>query len=373
MSIGNPASAPARTDLPWLRHRSLRTTSTTTTNAAAQATTQAAAPARPLPTVVDFVNGRARRPEATPAAPQPVTPPPAPATPPPPAATSGTSLDLSAPSAPAAPPVPPAPPAPAPAPEISTSLDLSAPSTPAAPPAPPASPTSPAAPAGSTSLDLSAPAATPAPTAAPPAPNSTRPTRRAQRAYTPARTRRGTATVLNAATPTVTLTRIQSGVGALTISAACSDAVGDIRLGCAYQLIGDRSSVIQRASGLTEAPVGTRRPVMAATKDRFETLTIDLAQVRDLERFVVYLYSESGQPLRWGGTLVVETFAPARIEVPLAAPESTGVLVALSGYNVDGELVLRNEDTVVDGPVRAATAAFGFDRISWLDDHTPLT
>lgn len=48
------------------------------------------------------------------------------------------------------------------------------------------------------------------------------------------------------------------------------------------------------------------------------------------------------------------------------------MLVPLSIYDVDGEIVLRNEGIVVDGPVRAAALAFGFDRITWVDDHTPL-
>lgn len=178
--------------------------------------------------------------------------------------------------------------------------------------------------------------------------------------------------MLDADQPTVTLTRIQSGVGALTLSAACSAAVGDVRLGCAYQLAGDRSSLVQAAIELTQAPAATRRPVIVAGRDRFETLTLDLAQVHDLERVVVYLYSASGQTLNWGGTLVIETFAGARVEVPISRPASGGTLVALSVYNVDGEFVLRNEDTLIGGPVRAAAAAFGFDRISWLDDHTPL-
>lgn len=178
--------------------------------------------------------------------------------------------------------------------------------------------------------------------------------------------------VLDADHPTVTLTRLQSGVGALTVSAAVSTAVGDARLGCAYALTGDRSSLVQAASELSQGPAGTRRPVIVAGRDRFETLTVDLAQVRDVERFVVYLYSPIRQSLSWGGAVVVETFAGHRIEIPISRPASTGVLVSLSVYNVDGELVLRNEDTLVDGPVRSAAAAFGFDRISWLDDQTPL-
>ena len=104
-------------------------------------------------------------------------------------------------------------------------------------------------------------------------------------------------------------------------------------------------------------------------------ITVDLVQVRRLSRMVVYAYSGSGQPVQWGGTLVVEMLAGTRVQIPLDRPAGapgSGVLVPLSIYAVDGELVLRNEGALVDGPVRAAALAFGFDRIMWVDDHTPL-
>jgi hypothetical protein len=49
------------------------------------------------------------------------------------------------------------------------------------------------------------------------------------------------------------------------------------------------------------------------------------------------------------------------------------VLVPLSLYNIDGELVLRAEQSLIGGSIRVATAAFGFAGISWLDDHTALS
>jgi hypothetical protein len=48
------------------------------------------------------------------------------------------------------------------------------------------------------------------------------------------------------------------------------------------------------------------------------------------------------------------------------------VAVPLSVYQVDGELVLRREAQGVAGTVRDACRAFGFERISWLDDRTPI-
>jgi hypothetical protein len=190
--------------------------------------------------------------------------------------------------------------------------------------------------------------------------------------YRVARTRDGLPTILTPKEPVVTLTRVQSGVGALTIQAVISDSVGDLTLGCTYNLVSGQSSVIHHGSGLRVAPAGSRRPVIIATSG-FGELTVDLAQNRELERLVVIAYSESGAALSWDGTLVVRTYGGARVEVPLRRSPGPGVLVPLSLYNIDGEFVLRAEQALISGSIREATAAFGFEDISWLDDHTALS
>lgn len=170
----------------------------------------------------------------------------------------------------------------------------------------------------------------------------------------------------------VTLTRVQSGVGALILQAAHSDLVGDLRLGAAYQLVSGQSSVIHNAGGLSTAPAGSQRPVIIASSEPFEALTIDLAQSRQVERLIVCAYSESGTSLDWDGALIVQTYGGDRVEVPLRCERAAGVMVPLSLYNIDGEFVLRAEQFFIEGSLREATAAFGFERITWLDDHTPL-
>jgi hypothetical protein len=192
------------------------------------------------------------------------------------------------------------------------------------------------------------------------------------RAYLPPRVRAGTETVLTAKAPTVTLTRVQSGVGSLVIEAACSPAVGDLRLGAAYQLRSGATSVVQRESGVTTAPPASRRPVIIGQRAQFEKLTVDLVQVRDLERCILYAYSASGGPLSWGGTLVLTTFASARVEMPLDRQPSSGVVVLMSLFVVDGEVVIRAENEEIAGTVRDACLAYGFDKITWLDTRTPL-
>jgi hypothetical protein len=104
--------------------------------------------------------------------------------------------------------------------------------------------------------------------------------------------------------------------------------------------------------------------------------------VGELDRAIVYLFSHydavRAQPpgtkamVPWAGVLATETFSGARIDVPLRREPGPGVLVALSVYNVDGELVLRAENELLAGAVREAVRAFGFDTITWIDPTTPL-
>jgi len=306
VSLGSPLTAPARADLPFLRHRRR----------------PPAAPAAPVsaassPALPEFLHGTSSR-HQRPGTPDPQHP------------AERSPLDLSAPS-------------PRDTPAPGASLDLSAPGPGA-------------------SLDLSAPAPSRAVGATPPA----------VRTYAPPRAQAGAATILTAKAPTITLTRVQSGVGALQIELACSAEVGDVRLGCAYQLRSSLSSVVQHASGVPTAPPGSRRPVLTGLRDEFEELLVDLVQVRELDRFVVYAFSASDSELNWGGTLVVSTLGQARVELPMDGPASAGVLVLLSVINVAGELVLRNESDRIAGTVRDACVAYGFDRIAWLDARTPL-
>lgn len=309
----DPATAPPRPDLTFLRRRSKP---------------RPAAPSA----AADFVTGRGPHPPHAHHAPSPATPP---ATPPSPPvrAPASASLDLSAPAATPAPaPVPAAP---------SASLDLSG-------------------------LDLSAPAAPSRPAAAPPA----RPAQPALAVHRDRRLSAGQQQLLTIKTPTVTLTRVQSGVGHLDLEAVCSPDVGDLRLGAAYQLSGGETSTVQYAGGSRFAP-SSRRAVIVSGHDQYENLRLDLRQVQRLERMAIYAFSESRTPLEWGGTLVVTTFGGARIELPLEGLHPGTVAVLLSIYNLNGELVIRAEMETITGDVRDAARAYGYDRITWRDDRHP--
>src|SRR6201999_3378805 len=129
----------------------------------------------------------------------------------------------------------PTPPAPAPTPArapVSSSLDLD---EPAAPPAR----TAPAAPTTSLDLDEPPPPQRPAP----------KPEPEPRRRRVDARIKPGERFLMSPTDPTVTLTRLQSGIGTLTFEAAVSDEVGDLRLGCAYELASDLELTMQMTQG----------------------------------------------------------------------------------------------------------------------------
>lgn len=232
------------------------------------------------------------------------------------------------------------------------------------PPSGPAPP-QPAPPAVTSSLDLSdAPAATATPAAA----ASAAP---AAAVHTDRRVRANEQQLLGITVPTVTLTRVQSGIGELEIEAVCSPAVGDLRLGAAYQLADGTTSTVQYADGNRFAP-SSRHPVIVAGRDEYEYLRLDLRHARELERMAIYAFSESRSELIWGGTLVITTFGRARIELPLETLHPGRVAVLMSIYNLDGEFVIRAEmETTHDGDVREAARAYGYDRITWRDERSP--
>jgi uncharacterized protein involved in tellurium resistance len=245
---------------------------------------------------------------------------------------------------------------------VSSSLDLDSPA-----PAAPAAPRPPAAP--STSLDLDAGAVAARPTAAPPA-AARAPS--AGRSFPVVRVTAGSRTILSRKAPTVTLTRTQTGIGTLTFEAAVSGEVGDLRLGAAYQLRSGVSSTVQLTGGNRLAPPRSRRPVLVGAHERYEKISVDLRQCLDIQRLAIYAFSESRAQLTWGGTLIVTTFAGAKIELPLEQRAPGEVAVLMSLYNVNGEFVLRAELETVAGSIREAARAYGYDQISWLDDRTPV-
>ncbi|TFV88580.1 hypothetical protein [Blastococcus sp. CT_GayMR16] len=178
--------------------------------------------------------------------------------------------------------------------------------------------------------------------------------------------------ILTPLDPTVTLNRLQSGVGALTVEAVCSPAVGDLAIGALYELTDGASSIVQRTTGLVAGPPRSRSPILTASREEFEQIHVDLRQTRTLQRLLVYAFSASGRPLQWGGTLVTRTFGGARVELPLDFGGHHGPVALMSLYNIDGEFVLRAEGEQVAGAARDVSRSFGYDRITWADHWMPV-
>ncbi len=178
--------------------------------------------------------------------------------------------------------------------------------------------------------------------------------------------------VLDIRLPTVTLTRVQSGIGHLVVEAVASADVGDLRLGAAYQLRSGTSSIVQLSGGERTAPPRSRRPVLLATHEEFERISVDLRQVDELERVAFFAFSESRTELTWGGTLRLTTFGGGRVELPLESLYPGRAAVLMSIYNVGGELVVRAEMETIAGDVREAARAYGYDRITWRDGRFPV-
>lgn len=175
--------------------------------------------------------------------------------------------------------------------------------------------------------------------------------------------------VLDDDTPVVQLSRVQSGVGGLRVAfeTALPAAVAIL-----YELRGGQGALRGPDAGF--AP-DHRRPVVSLSG---LAVQLDLRQVRALGRFLVAVRAP-----RVDGVLVVETAGGARLEVPLRTDDgdrrpSSGAggsapdLVALSGYRVRGALVLRAEDQLVTGGLRAVATAYGYRELTWRDPDTPL-
>jgi hypothetical protein len=177
--------------------------------------------------------------------------------------------------------------------------------------------------------------------------------------------------VLTYADPVVTLTRLQSGIGTISFEAACSPAVGDLRLACAYRLTDGMTSLATNRDGLALGPARSVVPVLRVHRERYDTVTLDCRRVRQLDRMLIVGYSPSGAQLAWGGTLIVTTFGGGRAEIPMDLPPSHGAVGIATVYHVGGELVVRAEPREAAPTVRDACLAFGFDRITWVDASTP--
>lgn len=186
--------------------------------------------------------------------------------------------------------------------------------------------------------------------------------------WQPRRARADRPVLLTRERPTVVLTPVQSGVGALRITSIVSEQVGDLTLGALCTLADGSATLLDANRDMSAAPAGARSPVVSAAG---RDLSVDLRQVRALRRLVVVAFSPTSAVVTWGGVVRVELAGGTRVDVPLEREPQAGALVALSVVNVDGSLVLRAEDELVPGALREVGQAYG-SGLRWVDAWTPV-
>lgn len=169
----------------------------------------------------------------------------------------------------------------------------------------------------------------------------------------------------------MTLDRVQSGVGVLALEMVHAATAGDLALGCLLERAAGTESVVQALGGRTQDPPGAEAPLvwLTAAAGR-ESLHLDLRQIGELRRAMVYGFSPSGSVVGWDGLVVARTYGGSRIEIPFDRAPSAATLVIATIYNVRGELVLRAECQEIPGPPEAAAIAFDY-HLSWLEGTHP--
>ncbi len=214
---------------------------------------------------------------------------------------------------------------------------------------------------------VTTPAAAPAAPRIAPADRAPLPVRPARRAPS------GTTTRLNTAKPTVTLSRLQSGVGVLELALTRAPSAGDLSLGCVLETDRGEEAAVQAMGGHTVAPRGAAAPLVRLdARSSGDVVVIDLGQVRSLRRALVYGYSPSIATLTWDGVITASTFGGARLEIPFDRRAFSGTMAMVTIYNVGGELVLRSEMEEHFGPPETAAVAFGYG-LPWLDGRVPAS
>jgi len=221
---------------------------------------------------------------------------------------------------------------------------------------PPSSPV--AAPAHDTSLDLGSSTSTVLP------PSSDGPRRRTPPPVRRGRRRRpGLATRLEVTTPSLTLTRVESGIGSLRFALAGPGA-DLLRLGCMYELRTAAGTHTEHLSPSAEP--SARRDVVAVRKGEkpgSSVISVDLREVTTLRRLLLYAAPRTVSASMTVGTavLVSSSIGGTLVEVPLTLGELDGTPLALASvFNVDGELVVRREVAMSDTEVRSLAERHGF-------------
>ncbi len=178
------------------------------------------------------------------------------------------------------------------------------------------------------------------------------PVRRARRA--PA----GALTELNLERPSVTLSRLQSGVGALAVALV---GVGAERaaLGCAYEIAASPHARTLVVDATTD-PVPKPDALLWGSFKQHQRIIVDLRQIERFRRALIFVTTGLGNGAAASCALLFAVRGVDLVECRMDLPAGEGTLVVASVYNVFGELVIRSEAWTLEASLRTAAEAHGF-------------
>jgi hypothetical protein len=159
---------------------------------------------------------------------------------------------------------------------------------------------------------------------------------------------------------------MQSGAGGLEARVAVSNP-SEVVLGMVFETADERESLV--LPGLSQQGPDPRRPIFRATSSG---VAVNLRRITDIHRVLLFAVPTRPSKQLPGGTVTVTTYGGSRLEIPLIAGPTLGAQALMSGYVVEGRMVLRAEHDPYSGTLQQVCAAYGYREISWRDPYTPL-
>lgn len=156
----------------------------------------------------------------------------------------------------------------------------------------------------------------------------------------------------------VALSPLQSGAGLLEVK---------LEGGLGLSLGG----IIETANGV-EHLVNSQSPVedLPLVHGASGVLSLALRRVKEVRRAAFFVTAQSPETL-WQGAVTVG-FRDAILTFPVGREGSCENLLAVSLFNVAGELVVRYENDFQDAPLKSLLVDFGYNGVVWKNDRLPL-
>lgn len=172
--------------------------------------------------------------------------------------------------------------------------------------------------------------------------------------------------ILTVDDPVVHLSRMQSSAGALEFTAATARA-NQLLLGCLFETSDQKESAV--LPGLRPQGPNPQSPIFRSTT---QGVSVNLRSVKDISRFFVIGLPQTSDRSMPGGTLVIATYGGSRLEVVLDTSATYGAKALVTGYVVEGRIVLRAEHDPFSGTLQQVAGVYGYDQMTWRDPFTPL-